>query len=375
MQFVLFLYKKLKDKTSFFYFSRVLVSILVVLSTFLITIIIFVLAGFKHEVKKNIFNFTGNYQFYQYNGQTIDFEDFSEKFSHIKGVKRLSPYVKKNILIQCNDYVEGAMLLGVNFEKNNNLSHYLCAGKLCSEGEMIVGKNLFDKLRVNLSSSTTVFSLDDKDLFMRYKIVGVFETGIDELDEKIVLCNICDLQNINGWKLNICEGINLLYEGDYKELRDTVVDYGGRLRSLEKKYIYVNDWLKILSKNGSLYMFIILFTILTNVICVLILQIFEKRRLIDILLFLGATSRQVENIFIFRNMCLVGESMLFGGLLGFLVSYLQKRYNFFTLDSSDYYLNFVPIRFDIKIFLLSFVFEIGCIMACLKLTFFFVKKK
>lgn len=127
-------------------------------------------------------------------------------------------------------------------------------------------------------------------------------------------------------------------------------------------------------KNSNLYIFIILCTILTNVICILILQLFENKRLIDLLLFIGATSLQVENIFIFRNMKLILRSMVIGAVFAFVLGFLQMKYRFVGLDSSDYYVSFVPIYFDLEMFLLCFFVMLLALLMGLKMTFRFMKK-
>lgn len=373
MQFVLFLFKKLKDKNSFFSFSRTIVRYSVSFGTFLITSIIFVLAGFKHEIKKNIFDFSGNYRFCKYQKEPIDIADFTEKFSRVRGLKRISPFIKKNVLIQCKDSVEGALFFGVDVK---NLNRYVVIGKLCeNENEVVVGKKLFEKLRVNVGEEVVVLSLEEEGRYLKYRIVGVYETGIDEVDDKVSLCSLEGLQKINFDGKNLCDGVNLTFDGKYEKLRDVAKDYCGRLHSVEKDYVYVSDWLKILEKNSLMYVFIIFCTILTNVICILILQLFENKRLIDLLLSIGASVGQVGNIFVLRNMELVFRSMVGGSLFAFVLGFLQWRCRFIGLNASDYYLNFVPVYFDMKMFLLFFVVMLCVMMGVLRVVFSCIKKK
>ena len=373
MQFVLFLLKKLKDKNSFFSFSRTVVKFSVFFCTFLITSIIFVLAGFKHEIKKNIYDFAGNYRFVKYNKEPIDVLDFKEKFSRVQGIKKILPYVKKNVLVQCDGFVEGSVFLGVD---NENLGRYVVEGRLCKkDDEVIVGKKLFDKLRVKMGDDVVVMSLEDGNKFLRYKIVGVYETGIDELDDKISLCCLGGLQKINFGGLNLCDGVNISFDGDYVELREVAKEYCGRLSSVDGEYVYVNDWLKILEKNSVLYIMIIFFTILTNVICILILQLFENKELIDRLVFMGTTLSQVENLFVLRNMQIVLRSMVSGSVLAFLLGFVQMKYRVLGLEASDYYLSYVPVYFDMKIFVFVFFVMISVVMGGLRVVFNMIKKK
>lgn len=373
MQFVLFLLKKLKDKNSFFSFSRTVVKFSVFFCTFLITSIIFVLAGFKHEIKKNIYDFAGNYRFCKYNKEPIDIDDFKSKFSCVRGMKKMSPYVEKNILIQCQGFVEGSLLLGID---NESLGRYIVEGRLCEkENEFVVGKKLFERLRVVDGEDVIVMSLGECNEFSRCKIVGVYETGIDELDDKVSLCCLGWLQNVKFKGLNFCNGVNINFEGDYVELREVAKEYCGRLRSVENEYVYVKDWLRILEKNASLYVIIIFFTILTNVICILILQLFENKELLDRLLFMGVSLSQVENIFVLRNIQIVFRSMVCGSVLSFVLGFLQMKYRVLGLAASDYYLSYVPVCFDLKVFVIVFVLMISVVMGGLRVFFKLIKKK
>ena len=374
MQFVLFLLKKLKDKNSFFSFSRTVVKFSVFFCSFLITSIIFVLAGFKHEIRKNIYDFAGNYRFCKYNKEPIDVGDFTTKFACVRGMRKITPYVEKNVLIQCQGFVEGSLLLGIDNEK---LGRYIVEGRVYEkDDEFVVGKKLFDRLRIKKGEDVVVMGLEEGSKFLRYKIVGVYETGVDELDDKVSLCGFSGLQKIKfSSGLNFCNGVNLNFDGDYAELRGVAKEYCGRLSSIENEYVYVKDWLKILEKNASLYVMIIFFTILTNVICVLILQLFENKELLDRLLFMGASLAQVENIFILRNVQIVFRSMVGGSVLAFILGFLQMRYRVLGLDASDYYLNFVPVYFDMKIFSIVFLLMISVVMGVLRVVFKLIKKK
>jgi lipoprotein-releasing system permease protein len=275
--------------------------------------------------------------------------------------------------VQCDGFVEGSVFLGVD---NENLGRYVVEGRLCKkDDEVIVGKKLFDKLRVKMGEDVVVMSLEDGNKFLRYKIVGVYETGIDELDDKVSLCCLGGLQKINFGELNLCDGVNISFDGDYGELREVAKEYCGRLSSVDGEYVYVNDWLKNLEQNSVLYIMIIFFTILTNVICILILQLFENKELIDRLLFMGTTLSQVENLFVLRNVQIVLRSMVSGSVLAFLFGFVQMKYRVLGLEASDYYLSYVPVYFDMKIFVFVFFVMISVVMGELRVVFNMIKKK
>ena len=162
MQVVWFLYKKLKQRDSFFSFSHKIVAMTVFISSFLISTIIFVLSGFKHEIRRNIFEFVGNYRFQRYDRQDIDIAEFEQKFSGIKGMQRISPYTTNSILIQCKDAVEGAIIWGMQSKNIASLKKYIVQGDVVrAKEEVVLGRKLFEKLRIKLGDKIVGLNLNE----------------------------------------------------------------------------------------------------------------------------------------------------------------------------------------------------------------------
>ncbi len=343
----------------------------VFISSFLISTIIFVLSGFKHEIRKNIFEFVGNYRFQRYDRQDIDISEFEQKFTGIKGMRKISPYATNSILIQCKDAAEGAIMWGMQAQNIASLKKYIVQGDVVWGGEEVVlGRKLFEKLRIKLGDKIVSLNLDESHSFAKYKVVGLFETGIDDIDEKVILCDISVLKP--GLT---CEGVNIFFEGNYEDLKNAAKGFWGRLKSVEEEYVYVMDWLKIIEKNALLYICIILLTTLTNIVCILMLQIFERKKMIDLLLWMGLRRRSIENIFVLKNVFWVLRKMLWGSIWAFLLCFLQKKFRLITLSAEDYYLNFVPINFDLLLWSVGLLTMFFFVWLSLKLTFLVFSKK
>ena len=97
--------------------------------------------------------------------------------------------------------------------------------------------------------------------------------------------------------------------------------------------------------------------------------------MLDRLLFMGTTLSQVENLFVLRNVQIVLRSMVSGSLLAFLLGFVQMKYRVLGLDTSDYYLSYVPVYFDMKIFVFVFFVMISVVMGGLRVVFNMIKKK
>jgi hypothetical protein len=63
-----------------------------------------------------------------------------------------------------------------------------------------------------------------------------------------------------------------------------------------------------------------------------------------------------------------------GGGGAFVLGFLQREYRFLSLNSSDYYLDFVPIFFDLKVICICLILMFLTLFVGLKVAFLLVKK-
>ena len=82
---------------------------------------------------------------------------------------------------------------------------------------------------------------------------------------------------------------------------------------------------------------------------------------IGILKALGATNWSVRKIFLYSAVNLIVKGLLVGNAIALSFAFLQKQFSLISLDPATYYMNTVPINFDLTYILLL---NIGTVVVC-----------
>ena len=119
---------------------------------------------------------------------------------------------------------------------------------------------------------------------------------------------------------------------------------------------WARDWMQM---NRNLFsmlrlqkavMFIILTLIVIvaafNIASALIMMVMEKTRDIAILKTIGATNRHIRRIFVFKGLVIGCLGTAIGGLLGFILCSILKRYPFIKLPGDVYFLTTLPVSLE-----------------------------
>ncbi|HMP31056.1 MAG TPA: ABC transporter permease, partial [Saprospiraceae bacterium] len=81
-----------------------------------------------------------------------------------------------------------------------------------------------------------------------------------------------------------------------------------------------------------------------------------------------------QKIFVFNAGFIICFGILFGNLVGLLLAFLQKRFNFIKLDEANYYLDTAPINIEWSSVLLINILVFVVVLTFLLLPTFFINK-
>ena len=79
----------------------------------------------------------------------------------------------------------------------------------------------------------------------------------------------------------------------------------------------------------------------------LLIIIIERTPMIGILKSLGAENALIRRVFLWLSVFLIGRGMLWGNAVGLGICLIQSLTGMFTLDSDTYYMDTVPIVFNV----------------------------
>ena len=99
-----------------------------------------------------------------------------------------------------------------------------------------------------------------------------------------------------------------------------------------------------------------------NMISALLIMILERTTMIGMFKAMGATSWNIQKIFLLNAAYLISLGLLLGNILGLGLGFFQQQTHFFKLDQASYYMTFVPVEFNLTDILML---NIGTLVICL----------
>ena len=340
----------------------------IILGVTIILLSFFILNGFKNEIKNNVYSFSGHFNISKYTGK-FSYKDnplnlnvgLSSHLEKLNYVKYFQPYILSPILIKSNsDDIEGVLFKGVDknfnsdlfnskiingnwldFKKNNEYSN-----------EIIISKNLQKVLNAKIGDDVYLYFANNPPVYRKLKLKGVFETGMQEFDNNFIFGDILLLRKIYNWNDSLVSGVEVFVENQnnlesiYNDLK-TKTAFDEFIEKTDTKYIQVFDWLKLLDRNILIFFTLILFVASFNMISILLILIMERIRMIGILKALGSNNNQIKNIFLYNGLRLIFLGLFLGNLISFTFAVFQDKFKILKLDKTSYYMDYVPIGWDL----------------------------
>ncbi len=202
----------------------------------------------------------------------------------------------------------------------------------------------------------------------RFRIVGLFDSGMYEFDSTFAFISISEAQSFFNMNESVT-GIEVKVDDIYN-----VGSIGTNIQAKVGLPYYTRNWMEM-HKNifaalqmEKIAMFVILamivFVAAFNIASTLIMVVMEKNKDIAILKSMGASSRSIMKIFMFEGLIIGFFGTLLGFVSGFTICFLQKHYGIVSLDPSVYYISILPVKMvwtDISIIAISSL--VICVLA------------
>jgi lipoprotein-releasing system permease protein len=213
MNIALYLAKKIqhtKNQT----FSSIIIKVGIASIAIAVSVLIlsfFILVGFKNTIKKKLFSQTSHIQV---NKITLNrsFEEatmpnnlvFFYKSIKLPEVKSISKVALKSVILKSEEEISGVVLKGIDskydwteFEPNIIEGRKL---SILAENEIIISKKIANELQLKLKDDLLVYFIQNPPRARKLKIVGIYDSNVEELDQVYVLTNLKLIQKINNWE-------------------------------------------------------------------------------------------------------------------------------------------------------------------------------
>ena len=352
----------------------------IALSVAIMILSVFILSGFKNEISNKVFGFGGHINISKFNyNQSYENDpiflnpDVFSKIESLDFVSTIHPFATKAGIIKESDEILGVVLKGV--DKNYNWKFFgenLISGELpvfndtTTSKNVIISKNISNKMKLDVGDDLVMYYVQKPTRVRKFKIIGIYNTGLAEFDEVVVIGDLKHIQKLNNWEDNQVGGYEVITNNIsnielFSEIIDENIDYDLKALDIKQKYPQIFDWLRLQDFNVLIILILMLIVGGVNMITSLLIIILEKSRLIGILKAIGATNWSIRNVFIYNSLYIIFNGLLWGNLIALTFSICQNYFDLISLDENIYFMSFVPVKIEL---MSLFLINIGTIIIC-----------
>ncbi len=321
--------------------------------------------GSKKAIKERLADFSGHITIKStrsnssYNTSVLDNNGL--ELNKIKELPDVLQSVQKYAMvtgIMRNEHnFAGVIFKGVGKDFDSlRFKKFLIAGttpKITEQGYnngVTISQKVANDLHLKVKDSiVTIFSkTDQKPVYRKFEVVGIYKTDIKMIDDQFVIGDINQVRKIQDMKPNEAGGIDIFLDNvndidavfpDVEQL----IGYKNYAEKATEKYPQITDWISIFDTNIALIIVIMLIVVVINIIMVLLILIIERTNSIGLLKTLGASNAQIRATFINYTLIIMVPGLLCGNLIGIGLLLLQKFLGIIRLNPENYYVSTVPV--------------------------------
>lgn len=332
-----------------------------------------IVIGFKKGVTDKIVGFSSHIQIANFDNNTsyeshpvYVSDSLLNSLSERKYVKHAEVFSTKPGIIKTDEDFQGIVLKGVDknydwsfFKSNLVEGNILNVSDSTTQNEVIISKNIADKLNLKLGDSFITYFIQDPIKTRKFLITGIYSTHYNDYDKLFVITNTEVIQKINSWEQDQYSGIEV-YLDDFDKIEEVIPDLsfemftyqdrGGNTlmaKSITDMNPIIFNWLKLIDTNVWVIIFLMIAVSGVTMISGLLILILERTNMIGILKALGAKNYSIRKVFLYVSSFLILKGMLWGNIIGLGICLIQKQFGILKLDPSSYYISEVPIHINV----------------------------
>ena len=364
-------YLKARQKQGFISLITFLATAGIAVGVMALIVVIAVMTGFESELQNRILGIESHVLVMRYGESVADIDATVDKIESIDGVQSATPFIYTQVMLRSPHGVTGAVLKALDPSRPGPP---IFVGKTISLADalddaapdeptgkapgLIVGSVTAEKLKVAVGDPVYLISplgkgaaANQMPTVMRFSVAGIFETGMNEYDGAMSFVRLDVAQHLLRMPAQ-ATGLEVRVTDIYhaRQIAEAIV---GRIGFP----FWTRDWMQM---NRNLFsmlrlqktvMFIILTLIVLvaafNIASALIMMVMEKTSDIAILKTMGATNRNIRRIFVFKGLVIGCLGTAIGGILGFILCSILKRYPFIKLPGDVYFLTTLPVSLQL----------------------------
>lgn len=331
---------------------------------------VFIVLGFKNEIRNKVVGFNGHISVYA-SPLTQDEDNILTLTPSLKKSLGELPFVSDvslqaavpAILKTTSDF-KGVYLRGlsgnnaIDFVKSNLEDGVMPDFKVSdNKNKIIISRNAARQLSLNVGDKIDTYFITDDIRVRRLEISGIFNSHFDQYDDVLVFGSmplvqqLGDIEDNQGTYLQVnTDNFNKIpeYTLTLQNHLNKALEEGNLFRlyktdNVLNQGISYFSWLKLLDTNVVVVLVLMMIVGCITLVSGMLIIIIEKKRFIGMIKALGAPTSKVRKVFIFLALRIALRGLLIGNILIIAFMYCQEKYHFLHLDPESYYIDFVPV--------------------------------
>lgn len=348
-----------------------------------------VVLGFKHTIRDKVIGFGSHIQVGSFMTlQTGDFypiqmdDSMLTVLKTIPGVKHVQRYAMKQGILKTDHDFLGVIFKGIGAEYDTTFLHQnMRQGHIprftdnASSNKILISQSIADKLGVKANDKIYSYFIDKNGVrTRRFTIEGVYQTNLSQYDDITCFTDLYTAVKLNGWEDDQTTGAELTVK-DFSQLDDvenlvvkkvnrTLDHYGETYSSKTIRELcpQIFSWLDLLDLNVWIILALMIAVAGVTMISGLLIIILERTVMIGILKALGARNKIIRHTFMWFAAFIIGKGILIGNIVGLGLISLQQFTGLVKLNPQTYYVNTVPVEYNIPLFI---SLNIATLLICL----------
>ncbi|WP_457593251.1 FtsX-like permease family protein [Hydrogenimonas sp.] len=349
-------YLRFDPEHPFIFLSAILAFFGITIGVMVLIIAMAIMNGMEKEFEKRLFVMNYPLTIYPKVRESVDeelLETLESKFFDLK----FSPYMQTQVLIRKGSTLKGGLLFGVDPQREKEVNPVFAKAYTKPLGKygVIVGKPLARELGIEqgekimfLFSRMEPAGLSFMPLTKRFVVEGLFRSGLNAYDESYYYTTFRTFEKILKRDKKVYDGIHI-------ESKDPMRDIE-LLRAELPSTVGILGWWE---QNGNFFaamqmekraLFIVLMLIILiaslNIVSSLLMTVMNRRSEVALLLSLGASKKEIMQLF-FRLGLIIGlGGILIGTVLGLGGMEVLSRFDIISLPEDVYGTTRLPLDLD-----------------------------
>ncbi|AQX06665.1 FtsX-like permease family protein [Elizabethkingia meningoseptica] len=324
--------------------------------------------GAKKAIKERMADFSGHITVKSvqsdnsYNSSVLNTEKLQyDKIKTQPSVASVQSYAMVSGIMRNEKSFDGVVYKGVGKDFDRERFEKFMISGTCPKydengynSQIVISNKIATDLGLKVKDSiVTIFSKENqKPVYRKFEVAGIYKTDIKLIDDLFVIGDINQVRKIQDMNKNAVGGLDIYLKNiddidkAYPDI-ETLIGFKNYAEKATEMYPQINDWVNIFDTNIGLIIAIMLIVVVINIIMVLLILIIERTNSIGMLKTLGATNFQIRSVFINYTLLIMIPGLVIGNFVGLALLFIQKYFGIITLNPENYFISVVPVDLNI----------------------------